>query len=233
MKRFLSWTLGIIACFGLVFMLFFLSFHYCLNDDNWFKTELYRLDTARKSGHKLTELTDALGTAQARLSGNADKSGDLSSRELAMLDTVAKPLSAARIAFFAAAGMCVLFFLTVPFALRREWTLVFSRCGVITTSVFIVPAVSLLIAIGTSFDWLTAWARYLFALPAKLSSDSLLGALFSDNLLYDLTSRALKIGLVLTLILLAASIAFLVVRAGRRRSAVLASSKKQDSNRIK
>ena len=227
LKRFLSWTLGIIACFGLLFMLFFLSFHFCLNDDGWFKTELYRLDTARKSGHRLTELTDALDTAQTRLSGNTDASGDLSSRELSMLDAVAKPVSVARIAFFISAGVCALFFLTVPFALRREWILVFSRSCIISAGVFIIPATALMVAIGTSFSWLTAWARYLFALPAKLSSDSLLGALFSDNLLYDLISRALKIGLVLTLILLAAAIAFLVIRAKRRRSAVLASGKKQ------
>lgn len=214
MKRFLSWLLGIIACFGLVFILIFASFHLCLNDDKWFQTEVYRLDAARKSGHKVTELMSALEIAQARLSGDKDASGEFTSRELRALDAVAEPIGVLRLAFFISLGVCFIFLITVPFAMKRKSLLIISRSYVISASICLLPVVFLTAAVGTSFDWAAAWGKYIFSLP-KLSSDSLLGALFSDNLLYDLTMRAFKIGLILMLVLMAAAITYLVIRSRR------------------
>ena len=222
MKRFSAWMLSLLSCFGLIFILLFSSFHLSLNDDEWFKTEFYRLDTSRKSGYYNSELLEALESARARLAGNREVSSPFSGRELARLDVIEWWIRILRIVFIASIVLCVLFFTVIPLTMRHEWLSLFSRSYTIASGIWFIPLVALMIAMGASFSRLTGFIRVCLKLNgSSLGSNSLLGWVFSDTLLYDLTARSLRIGITLAALLLIFAIIYLIIRAHRQRSPML------------
>ncbi len=216
MKRFFSWTLGITACLGLVFIVLFSSLYLCLNDDEWFKTELYRLDTARKTGYYNSQLYEALDSAREKIFDPASDSDIFNDSETNTLLEISAAFRGLRIVFIVSLLLLVLSLATILPAMRYEALTIFCVSYIAACGVWLLPISAFLTAMGVSFRSLMSFLSSLMGIDTSHHSEGILSALFSDTLLFDLLERGLTIGLIITGALLVASIVYTVVKTRRR-----------------
>lgn len=216
MKRFFSWTLGITACLSLVFIVLFSSLYLCLNDDEWFKTELYRLDTARKTGYYNSQLYEALDSARGIMFNSEFDSDIFNDSETNTLLEINAAFGGLRIIFIVSLLLLVLSLATILPAMRYEALAIFCGSYITACSIWLLPLSAFLTAMGANFSGLMSFLGSLIGIDASYYSEGILSALFSDTLLFDLLERGLTFGLIITGGLLVVSIVYTVVKTRRR-----------------
>ncbi|MEL7609745.1 MAG: TIGR01906 family membrane protein [Bacillota bacterium] len=242
MKRGFSYAISTIAGLLFIVSLLFTTLQICINDQNWFFLEYTKLDTARKMDMTTSDITASLkqlvdymegreDSIQIRVDVNGRERKMFNDREIKHMKDVKALYQGWRLVRNVALPASALLFLLSASIMRRDALKVLSKGFLVACSIFtaIIAALGAWVAVDFNSFWI-AFHRMFFDNDLwQLDPDtSRMIRMCPEQLFYDIVLRFGGWFVLSILVLVAACVAYLVIRKRRRNTPLVVKDDKHD-----